>query len=59
VRNIGRDTVETVAEGTQEQIDQFIKMVKTGPPASRVDESRVEYETPTGRLEGFNVKHNM
>ena len=59
VRNVGRDTVEAVAEGTQEQIDQFIKMVKAGPPASRVDEARVEYETPTGRLDGFSVKHNV
>ena len=59
VRNIGRNTVETVAEGTREQIDQFIEMVKTGPPASRVDEARVEYESPTGRLDGFSVKHSM
>ena len=59
VRNIGWDTVETVAEGTREQIDQFIEMVKTGPPASRVDEARVEYEPPTGRLDGFSVKHSM
>jgi acylphosphatase len=59
VRNIGRDTVETVAEGTLKQIDQFIKMVKTGPPASRIDEARVEYEPTTGRLDGFSVKHSM
>jgi acylphosphatase len=59
VRNIGRDTVETVAEGTREQIDQFIQMVKTGPPASRVEEARVEYETPTGRLGGFDVKNSL
>ena len=51
--------VETVAEGTREQIDQFIEMVKTGPPASRVDETRVEYEPTTGRLDGFYVKHSM
>jgi acylphosphatase len=59
VRNIGRDTVEAVAEGTREQIDQFIEMVKTGPPASRVNEARVEYEPSTGRLDGFTVKHSM
>jgi acylphosphatase len=58
VRNIGYDTVETTAEGTREQVDQFIAMVKAGPPASRVDESRVEYEPATGRLDGFTVKHN-
>jgi acylphosphatase len=59
VRNLGYNTVETVAEGTREQIDQFIEMVKKGPPSSRVDEARVEYETPTGHLSGFSVKHSM
>jgi acylphosphatase len=59
VRNLGRDSVETVAEGTREQIDQFIEMVKTGPRASRVDEARVEYEPTTGRLDGFTVKNSM
>ena len=59
VRNLGYNTVETAAEGTREQIDQFIEMVKAGPSASRVDEARVEYETPTGRLDGFSVKHSM
>jgi acylphosphatase len=59
VRNIGRDTLETVAEGTRGQIDQFIQMVKTGPPASRVDETQVEYESPTGRLDGFYVKNSL
>jgi acylphosphatase len=59
VRNIGWDTVETVAEGTREQIDQFIEMVKTGPPASRVDEALVEYEPTTGRLDGFTVKRSI
>ncbi len=59
VRNIGRNTVETVAEGTREQIDQFIEMVKTGPPNSRVDEARVEYEPTTGYLSGFTVKHSL
>ena len=59
VRNIGRDTVEAVAEDTHEQIEQFIEMVKTGPPASRVNEAQVEYETPTGRLDGFYVKNSL
>jgi acylphosphatase len=59
VRNVGRDTVEAVAEGTREQIDQFIKMMKTGPRSSRVDETRIEYETPTGYPIGFIVKHSM
>ncbi len=59
VRNIGWDTVETVAEARREQVEKFIEIVKTGPRASRVDEARVEYESPTGRLDGFSVKHSM
>jgi len=59
VRNLGYDTVETVAEGTKFQIDEFIQMVKQGPRVSRVDEARVEYEETTGMLEGFTVKRSM
>jgi acylphosphatase len=59
VRNLGRDMVETVAEGTREQIDQFIEIVKQGPRAGRVDEARVEYEEPTGYLDGFTVKRSV
>lgn len=59
VRNIGWDTVETVAEGTRVQIDEFIEIVRQGPRASRVDEARVEYEPTTGHLEGFTVKRSM
>ena len=59
VRNIGRNTVETVAEGTREQIDQFVEMATTGPSISRVDEAKVEYEPTTGHLSGFFVKHSM
>jgi acylphosphatase len=57
VRNVGWDTVEAVAEGSREQVDRFIERVKTGPPASRVDEARVEEET-VGGLQGFTVKYS-
>ncbi len=59
VRNIGQDTVETVAEGTRIQIDEFIEMVKQGPVASRVDEACIEYEPTTGQLEAFIVKRSL
>lgn len=59
VRNIGSDIVETVAEGTRMQIDQFIEMVKQGPRASHVDQARVEFEPTTGQLTGFDVKRSM
>jgi len=60
VRNVGRDTVEAVGEGTQNQIDEFIAMMKTGPNISRVDEARVEYEDGTaGEFKGFGVKRSL
>jgi acylphosphatase len=59
VRNVGYDTVETVAEGNGAQIDKFIEMVKQGPRVSRVDEARVEYETVTGEFDAFGVKRSI
>jgi acylphosphatase len=59
VRNIGWDTVETAAEGTREQIDEFIEKVKTGPLAARVEDVRIEYEPITRQLSGFTVKKSM
>lgn len=59
VRNVGYDTVEAVAEGTREQIDRFLQMVKRGPTGSRVDESREEREPVTGEFSSFRVKSSM
>jgi acylphosphatase len=59
VRNLGTDTVETVAEGTKTQIKEFIAMVKQGPRLSRVDKAHVEFEPLTGQLTGFDVKKSM
>jgi acylphosphatase len=56
VRNVGHDTVEAVAEGTQEQIDRFLQMIKLGPSVSRVDESREVWEQVTGEFRSFGVK---
>ena len=55
-RNVGWDTVEAVGEASREQVDRFLKMVKQGPTASRVDESRTEWEQVTGEFESFRVK---
>ena len=56
VRNVGYDTVEAVAEGTQAQIDQFVQMMKRGPSSARVDECRVDVETPAGEFQDFQVR---
>ena len=56
VRNVGYDTVEAVAEGERARVERFIEMMKQGPSMSRVDESKVEWETPTGEFREFGVK---
>jgi len=59
VRNVGYNTVEAIAEGERAQVERFIQMMKDGPRASRVDESNVEWEEPTGEFDRFGVKRSM
>ena len=59
VRNVGNDTVEAVAEGERAVVDRLIEAMKQGPRASRVDESKVEWETPTGEFAEFGVKRSI
>ncbi len=59
VRNVGYDTVEAVAEGQRENVERFIDMTRQGPRASRVDEVRLEWETPKGETNEFGVKRSM
>jgi acylphosphatase len=56
VRNLGYDGVEALAEGTQAQIEQFTRLMQTGPNNARVDESRVETETYQGEFQDFQVR---
>ena len=56
VRNVGYNTVEAVAEGTKEQIEDFLRIVKRGPVASRVEDWREEWEQVTGEFVSFRVK---
>ena len=59
VRNVGYDTVEAIAEGERANVERFIQMMKDGPRGSRVDESKVEWEKPTGEFDRFGVKRSM
>ena len=59
VRNIGYDTVEAVAEGERGKVERLVEAIKQGPRASRVDESSVEWETPTGEFLEFGVKRSL
>ena len=56
VRNVNWDSVETLAQGTRVQVDQFIQAVRTGPRASRVSECRVEEEPTGAEFTSFEVR---
>ena len=55
VRNVGWDGVETIAQGSRAQIDQFIQAVKTGPRSSRVVECKVEEEPAGAEFTSFEI----
>ncbi len=56
VRNVGWDTVETVAEGERAALDAFLTALKSGPRMSRVDSCRVEEEIPSGEFPRFEMR---
>jgi len=59
VRNVGYDTVEAVAEGERASVERFIQMMQDGPRGARVDESKVEWDEPTGEFDQFGVRRSM
>jgi acylphosphatase len=59
VRNVRDDTVEAVAEGERANVERLIQAMQDGPRSSRVDESKVEWEEPTGEFDWFGVKRSM
>lgn len=59
VRNVGDDRVEAVGEGERARVEQLIQILQDGPRGSRVDESKVEWETPTGEFDRFGVRRSI
>lgn len=59
VRNVGDDRVEAVGEGERARVEQLIQILQDGPRGSRVDESNVEWETPTGEFDRFGVRRSI
>lgn len=59
VRNVGYDTVEAIAEGDHTNVERLIQVMKNGPRSSRVDETKVEWEEPTGEFQQFGVKRSI
>lgn len=56
VRNVGYDKVESVAEGPQVRLEEFIEALRTGPRGSRVDEIQIEWEMVLNEFSRFEVR---
>jgi acylphosphatase len=56
VRNMAYDQVETIAEGERAIVEKFVEVVRTGPRASRIDDCQVDWETPLGEFNSFEVR---
>ena len=57
VRNVGYDTVETVAEGPRVLLEKLARTVKCGPRAGRVEEASLEWEPASGEFSNFGIKY--
>jgi len=48
-------TVETVVEGEEEMLRDYIWWCKKGPAAARVEKIDETWEEPTGEFRGFSI----
>jgi len=55
VRNLPDGRVEVRAEGDKRLIGELVDALKIGPPGARVDDVRVERETPIGLQSDFQI----
>ena len=59
VRNLRDGRVEAVFEGDKDVVENAIRQCRVGPPASRVANMEVQWETHTGDEKEFSVRHTL
>ncbi len=57
VRNRQDGTVEAVYEGDEQKVAEMLEWSKQGSPQARVDRVDVEWESPAGDLNAFEINH--
>jgi len=55
VRNMPDGGVETVAQGERTIVEEFIRRMEAGPPASRVTSTDVKWLDQSPRYDGFHI----
>ena len=49
-------SVQVVAEGTRERLEELEAVLRDGPPAASVSDVRVRHEPARGNLAGFTIR---
>jgi acylphosphatase len=57
VRNVRDGSVEIIAEGTEEKLNQLISFAKKGPSSARVYDIKVKWEEPKGDMSYFGISY--
>lgn len=57
VRNTPEGTVEVVAEGEKEQLENLLAKCREGPPTAKVERVKAEWEKPTKKFKTFIIKY--
>ncbi|MCI0595208.1 MAG: acylphosphatase [candidate division Zixibacteria bacterium] len=57
VKNMPDGNVEAYAEGEKGLLEEFIKLLRTGPVAADVSGVSVEWARPSGRHKSFSIEY--
>ncbi len=57
VRNLPDGTVEVVAEGPQEALQELLEQIRTGPPRARVEKVDFQWGDHSGEFDRFEVRY--
>ena len=57
VMNLPDGSVEAVAEGKTDSIDEFIAWCRTGPPNARVSDVKITFSSFIGEFPNFHIKY--
>ena len=55
-KNLANSDVEVVAEGNRVALDEFLVMLKQGPPAGRVDRVQIDQFDRSEECTGFEIR---
>ncbi len=56
-RNLPDGTVEVVAEGREERLQEYLQRLAQGPSAARVDDVRTDWQEPRSEPDGFRIRY--